>query len=135
MAQEGTLLQLRGRLAGKPSAGSPPCCLKLERPQVLGGPQRDMGEWVKFRDLEDEVDAGCEKCTIIYNGIQIYRQEFEDRRDFDGNPAAGMIQIFKNAFGICCHLQRTPLEGDNGLLSLRFYSGKGKERRFLTLQL
>lgn len=101
---------------------------------MIGDPRLDLGEWVKFQDLEDEVDAGCEKCTIIYNGIQIYRQEFEDRRDFDGNPVASMIQIQRNAFGIWCDLQRTPLGGDNGPLSLVFYTGKGKERRFLAPQ-
>jgi hypothetical protein len=81
----------------------------------------DYGEYVKFQELEDEVNAGCEKCTIIYNGIQKYRREFEGRN-------VGGAYIYKTASGISCDINCTLRKGElkTRPVSLLFFIGKCK---------
>ena len=83
--------------------------------------QIDSGEWVTFKQLESEMNSGCEKCGLIYNGIQKYRQEFEGR---DGGGAS----IYKTAHGISCDIQRKLRKEDISVspVHLEFFVGKGK---------
>ena len=76
---------------------------------------------MKFQELNDEVNTGCKKGTIIYNGVQKYRQEFEGRE-------GGGAYIYKTASGISCNIQRTLREGEQsiGLVCLLLFIDKGK---------
>ena len=135
MAQEGTTLQLPVRSAGEPSAemltpcnNRKACSLNWDRERRESPDEDrekvDSGEWVELQELKDEMNAGCEKCTIIYNGIQKYRQEFEGR-------GTGGATIYKTAAGISCHIRRTLRKGERTgtvtPLSLLFFVGKGKD--------
>jgi hypothetical protein len=101
------------------------CGLKWDRerrikPDEQNKNEYDFGQWVTFAELENETKNGCEKCTIVYKGIQLYRQEFEGR--------SRGASIYKTAQGLTCNIEVQLREGDLRAvpIQLRFFIAKGE---------
>ncbi|CAH0057394.1 unnamed protein product [Clonostachys solani] len=94
------------------------CALNWDRRQHADKEDRDsldLGEWTTFEALEAEVQRGCDKCTVIYKGTQLYRPEFEGR----SNGA----YIHQTDSGITCSIQRKLQKGEMSVspVDLRFF--------------
>ena len=108
------------------TCGPPKSCgLKWDRevrinPDEQKKGEYDFGEWVTFAELENEAKNGCEKCTIVYNGIQLYRQEFEGR--------SRGASIHKTTQGLSCSIEVQLREGDLRAvpIRLRFFIAQGE---------
>jgi hypothetical protein len=101
------------------------CGLKWDRelrinPDEQKRGEYDFGEWVTFEELEKETNNGCEKCTIVYKGVQLYRREFEGR--------SRGVSIYKTAQGLSCNIEIQLRKGDLRAVPIRlsFFIAKGE---------
>jgi hypothetical protein len=99
------------------------CGLKWDRELRIKSDEQkrgeyDFGEWVTFEELENERNNGCEKCTIVYKGVQLYRREFEGR-------SRG---VYKTAQGLSCNIEIQLRKGDLRAVPIRlsFFIAKGE---------